>query len=120
MPGLILLALIAGFFGVVFASQATVGVALVGVACLFAILARMRQAHVYQSQWVQFAREMRPSLLAAGGIPAQQTGPLSPPKEYADLLADGQDRMRASANKIIMALGFVIVAVAIGLALTRP
>lgn len=48
MPGLIVLALIAGFFGVIFASQATVGVALVGIACLFAILARMRQAHVYR------------------------------------------------------------------------
>lgn len=48
MPGLIVLALIAGFFGVVFASQATIGVALVGIGCIFAILARIRQAQYYE------------------------------------------------------------------------
>jgi hypothetical protein len=47
MPGLIVLALLAGVLGVVFASQATMGVAFVGFGCLCAILARLRQADIH-------------------------------------------------------------------------
>jgi hypothetical protein len=50
MPGLIVLALLFGFLGLVFSSQATSGVAAVGVGCLFAILARIRQAEVFHRE----------------------------------------------------------------------
>jgi hypothetical protein len=48
MSGLIVFALLAGVLGLVFASQATIGTALVGFGCLLAILARITQAHYHQ------------------------------------------------------------------------
>jgi NADH:ubiquinone oxidoreductase subunit 6 (subunit J) len=45
VPVLILIALVIAFGGFLFLSQATAGVYLAAVACLFAIFARMRQAH---------------------------------------------------------------------------
>jgi hypothetical protein len=48
MPVLIVLAVCAGVVGLFMASQATVGVAFVGVGCLLAILARIAQAGQYQ------------------------------------------------------------------------
>lgn len=47
---LVILAILAGFFGVAAASQATFGVAVIGFACLLAILARMQQAAEYQRE----------------------------------------------------------------------
>ncbi len=42
--GLVVVALLVGAFGVIASSQATVGVALVGFACLLAVVARIAQA----------------------------------------------------------------------------
>ena len=52
MAILIVLALLFGAGGLLFASQATGGVAAIAVGCLFAILARMAQAAKYHSELV--------------------------------------------------------------------
>jgi len=44
-PLLVILAVIAGFLGLLMASQATVGVAVGGFGCMLAILARIAEAH---------------------------------------------------------------------------
>lgn len=44
VPFLVIVALAAGGLGLVMASEATLGVALIGIGCLVAILARMAQA----------------------------------------------------------------------------
>lgn len=45
MPALVILAILAGLLGLALASQATLGVALIGAGCLLAILARIAQAN---------------------------------------------------------------------------
>ena len=50
MTGLIVLAVLASILGLVLASQATLGVAFVAMGCLFAILARIQQAHMYHRE----------------------------------------------------------------------
>lgn len=49
---LVILALLLGFAGLYFMSQATMGVALMCGACLVAILARLRQASIHQKELV--------------------------------------------------------------------
>lgn len=46
---LIFCSLVGGFFGLVFSSQATGGVALIAASCLLAILARMAQASIHHA-----------------------------------------------------------------------
>lgn len=49
---LVIAALLLGFAGLYYMSQATVGVALICAACLLAICARLRQASVHQKELV--------------------------------------------------------------------
>lgn len=53
MAWLIALALLAGGVGIMFASEATFGVAAVAVGCLLAILARIAQAASHRSDEVR-------------------------------------------------------------------
>lgn len=50
MTLLVIIALVAALAGLLLASQATAGVAVVGVGCIMAIFARMAQASVHHEQ----------------------------------------------------------------------
>ena len=105
MPGLIVLALLAGFLGLVFASQATIGVGLVGFGCLLAILARIRQADVHH-------RELHPEARYDPTTDPRYdptTGRIRQPSTAPDNSAGV-----ALPSKLQIACGFLITAAAIG------
>lgn len=55
------LALLVGIVGILFASQATMGVAIVGFACLLAIVGRIQQASVQHKELLGQIKDSRTS-----------------------------------------------------------
>lgn len=109
VPLLVLIALAIAFGGFLFSTQATAGVYLAAIACLFAIFARMRQAHE-QHQQVLGPTQALPPVAREAPLPVAQE---ARPQTATPTAQPMSLRMRVTIGGLVVLAGIAVVVAAL-------